>query len=64
MSAVDFASHLLNWRLRHGLDEKQAAAILAVSTTAIILWQKPGFEPPVKDQAMLLERMAKFKPRK
>lgn len=64
MSAIDFPSYLLAWRERHKLNEKDAAAILAVSAVAIYIWQKPGFEPPVAQQAKLIERMLAFEHRK
>jgi DNA-binding XRE family transcriptional regulator len=58
---IDFAAHLLRWRIRHKLTEKEAAAVLGVSTVAVMLWEKPGYKPTVREQATLLERMQKFK---
>lgn len=59
-NVIDFASHLLNWRRRHNLTERDAAAVLGVSVVALRIWAKPGFPPPIKREAELLERMDKW----
>lgn len=54
---IDFPSHLLNWRRRHNLTEREAGAVLGVSVVAIIQYEKPGFSPPVEVEIRLMERM-------
>lgn len=58
---IDFGLHLRNWRARHGLSEKEAAAILAVSTPTILLWEKRRIRPPkTEDEIIFLRRMENF----
>lgn len=57
---IDFASALVNWRRRHDLNERDAAAILGVSLVAIIQWEKPGFPPPPDFERKVLERMDRW----
>lgn len=57
---IDFASHLLAWRKRHGLTQKEAAVILAVSLPTIWLWEKGKYYPLRLDTETFLGRMEKF----
>jgi DNA-binding XRE family transcriptional regulator len=57
-----FAILLKDWRARHNFSERDAAAILNCSLTAIILWEKCEHAPSAMLEKELIRRMKCFEP--